>query len=162
MINKVSKSKLSVEDEFIKEGQSSFNNSEAADSNLLSDEEIAELAKDDLVLEAIVKEIRDNSDAALDINYRKIFLEAERNNAKDLLFLKEEIAGSKDAFVNKISAGKGFNADISKNKDLQEKYSEVFGKKSKVITFEDYNVLLEMKRVLEVEEQIAVNGFEEI
>lgn len=162
MINKVSKSKLSVEDEFIKEAQFSFNDSEAVDNNLLSDEEVVELAKDNLVLEAIVKEIRDNSDAALDVNYRKIFLEVEKNNAGDILFLKEEIAASKDAFINKISAGKGFNADISRNKDLQEKYSEVFGKQSKVITFEDYNVLLEMKRVLEIEEQLAVNEFEKI
>lgn len=158
MINKVSKSKLSVEEEYLVEGRSS--KEEAEKETTLSDEEVTELAKDNSVLESIVKEIRENSEAALDKNYRRIFTEATSNNSKDIEFLKEEASAVKQAFVDKINSGKGFDADISKNQDYKEKYIEVFGKRSNIISFRDYNTLLEMKRVLEVEEQLAVNGLE--
>ena len=161
MIKKVSKSRLNVEEEYIKESRLT-KEAKSESVKLLSEEEISKLAKDDNVLENIIREIRNDSEAALDPNYRKIFLEAEKNNSKDILFLKQEIASSKEAFVNKIASGKGFDADISKDKNAQNKYVEIFGKRSKVISFQDYNTLLEMKQILEVKEQVAINGLEKI
>ena len=161
MIKKVSKSRLNVEEEYIKESRLT-KEAKSESVKLLSEEEISKLAKDDNVLENIIREIRNDSEAALDPNYRKIFLEAEKNNSKDILFLKQEIASSKEAFVSKITSGKGFDADISKDKNSQDKYAEVFGKRSKAISFQDYNTLLEMKQILEVGEQIAINGLEKI
>lgn len=162
MIKEVEKIKLEEDNPSLDPAQKKEQAVKEAESNL-TDLEAATIAKQDYILENIINDIRENPDAAHDENYKKIFKNVMQNNIKDFAEVKKEISDEKQRLINKVNKNnKSFTSDISKKKTLQKSYIEVFNKKSDKITFEDYVILLEMKRILEIDEQIGVSNLEEI
>lgn len=162
MIKEVEKIKLEEDNPSLDPAQKKEQAVKEAESNL-TDLEAAAIAKQDYILENIINDIRENPDAAHDENYKKIFKNVMQNNIKDFAEVKKEISDEKQRLINKVNKNnKSFTSDISKKKTLQKSYIEVFNKKSDKITFEDYVILLEMKRILEIDEQIGVSNLEEI
>lgn len=162
MIKEVEKIKLEEDNPSLDPARKKEQVIKEAESNL-TDLEAAAIAKQDYILENIINDIRENPDAAHDENYKKIFKNVMQNNIKDFAEVKKEISDEKQRLINKVNKNnKSFTSDISKKKTLQKSYIEVFNKKSDKITFGDYVILLEMKRILEIDEQIGVSNLEEI
>jgi hypothetical protein len=114
-------------------------------------------------LQNIVFDVRDNPENGLDKNYMKIFKYAADQNLKDFEVVKADIIRQKNNLDKNIKENKGgFSVNISKRNSLKRNYIEVFGKKSDVITYEDYSTLLELKKLLDIDEQIGLSGFEKI
>lgn len=162
MIKEVEKIKLEENNSGLDPAQKKEEFVREAESNL-TDIEAEAMAKQDYILENIIDDIKENPEAAHDENYKKIFKNVMQNNIKDFAEVKKEISDEKQRLINKVNKGnKGFSADISKKRALQKAYIEVFNKKSDKITFADYTVLLEMKRILDVDEQVGISDLEEV
>ena len=164
MIEQVKKHKIGEDQSSITQEHNSRNKeADSLQSNLLTDEEAFELSKDDSVLQDIIYDVRENPEAALDKNYMKIFKYAAEQNLKDFQLVKEDISRDKNNLDKNIKENKGgFSVDISKKHFLKKNFIEVFGRKSNVITYDDYSTLLELKKLLDIDEQIGLSGFEKI
>ena len=165
MIDQVKKHKLGEMQEAITQEHSNEAKAEANSEqvNLLTDEEALSLSQDETVLQNIVFDVRDNPENGLDKNYMKIFKYAADQNLKDFEVVKADIIRQKNNLDKNIKENKGgFSVNISKGNSLKRNYIEVFGKKSDVITYEDYSTLLELKKLLDIDEQIGLSGFEKI
>ena len=161
MIQEVKKSKLSVEDSFVKQSKDTITEN-SSNSKAMPDEKLYKMSQDDAILENIIDEIRADSTKMSDENYRKIFNYVVEENAKEFAEVKELVQKEKDALYNKVKQGQSFSASIKNKSQLRSYYRDVFGKNKTEISFEDYMVLLEMKRVLEIDEQISMAEVEEV
>lgn len=128
----------------------------------LTDEDISRIANDDIALENIVNQIRETPEKASNPDYKKIFEKVTDNNAAEFSRLKEEVDKEKKRIYEKVKNEKPFSADISNKNSLKRNYVEVFGRKKDFISFEDYMTLLEMKRVIEIDEQKELAELEEV
>lgn len=162
MIKEVKKAKLNNEELFLKEALNKQKSSKAEDVSTLSDEQLYAMSQDDQVLESIIEEIRFDSSKASDSNYRKIFNYVIEDNIKEFSALKDLIKKQKDIIYNRVNKKDSFQADINNNSKMKTYYKNVFGRNSKTISFEDYVVLLEMKRVIEIDEQVELADVEEV
>ena len=161
MISEVKKAALKKDEEAREqkyEQKKHKENGEAVD--LITDEEAMSLAKDDATLERIILEIREDSEVSHDPNYKKIYSFLAQENLNNFIEVKKGISEEKASIVERVRKGQHkHSADISRKHSLKRNYNEVFGKNSTTISYEDYLTLLEMKKLLDVDEQIELSGF---
>ena len=162
MISDVKKRKFEENNDSLEQASGKIKDSNLKSANIISDIEARALANQDYVLENIINDIKENPDAAKDENYKKIFKNLLNDNINNFVTLKKDIEKDKENLGNKIEKGKGFSLDISNKRSLKKAYIDVFGKESNSISFQDYRTLLELKRVLEIDEQIALSELEEV
>jgi len=160
MIKEVKKASISTEERFVKEAQETKKTSES--TKTFDDEQLYAMSKDDAVLEAIVNEVRSDVNKASDSNYRKIFNHVIKDNMREFSNIKNLVEKEKDSIYKRVKENSTFSVDISNKKDMRTHYKEIFGKRSNQISFDDYVALLEMKRLLEIDEQVEVADVEEI
>lgn len=162
MISDVKKRKFEENNDSLEQASEKIKDPNLKSTNIISDIEARALANQDYVLENIINDIKENPDAAKDENYKKIFKNLLNDNINNFVTLKKDIEKDKENLGNKIEKGKGFSLDISNKRSLKKAYIDVFGKESNSISFQDYRTLLELKRVLEIDEQIALSELEEV
>lgn len=162
MISDVKKRKFEENNDSLEQASEKIKDPNLKSANIISDIEARALANQDYVLENIINDIKENPDAAKDENYKKIFKNLLNDNINNFVTLKKDIEKDKENLGNKIEKGKGFSLDISNKRSLKKAYIDVFGKESNSISFQDYRTLLELKRVLEIDEQIALSELEEV
>ena len=162
MISDVKKRKFEENNDSLEQASEKVKDPNLKSANIISDIEARALANQDYVLENIINDIKENPDAAKDENYKKIFKNLLNDNINNFVTLKKDIEKDKENLGNKIEKGKGFSLDISNKRSLKKAYIDVFGKESNSISFQDYRTLLELKRVLEIDEQIALSELEEV
>lgn len=160
MIKEVKRAATSTEERFVKEAQETSKAPEEAKT--LDDEQLYAMSKDDAVLEAIVNEVRSDANKASDSNYRKIFNHVIKDNMREFSNIRDLVEKEKDSIYKRVKENSTFSVDISKKKEMRNYYKEIFGKRSNQISFDDYVALLEMKRLLEIDEQVEVADVEEV
>jgi len=113
-----------------------------------------------------IQEIVDLSreDASLFSNktYSEVFRKVIAENNRQMKSLGKDILEEKANTYKRISKSLPAPVDISSSRSLKAQYTEVFGKRSNSISFEDYAALLELKKLLEINEQEGLLGVEEI
>ena len=113
-----------------------------------------------------IQDIVDKSktDATLLSNktYIEVFKKVIAENKREMASLDEAIKEEKNKIYKKAASKSPAAVDISGSSILKNQYVEVFGKRSNSISFEDYVALLELKKLLEVDEQKGILGVEEI
>ena len=119
---------------------------------------ITEKAKEKLIFsdndfEALLNKARKNPDKLFTENEAKLInqkLEENKTEAKKLL---KRIKDLKDYHYEKASKAEDkFNLDISKSSNLKRSANRVFGGNKKVITYEDYATLVELKKQIQLNE----------
>ena len=98
----------------------------------------------------------------LNSKYRKIFNHVIKDNMREFSNIKDLVEKEKDSIYQRVKEKGQPSVDISNKKQMQNYYKDIFGKQSKTISFDDYVALLEMKRLLEIDEQIEIADVEEI
>jgi len=106
-------------------------------------------------IEQILRKSRENPEIPLtDIDSKKalFFIDALK---QDSPLIRKEIFDFKAAMHDDIlSQNDKYSLDISKNESLKRAAIEVFNTSKTKITYEDYIVLLELKKQIEINEQI--------
>lgn len=158
-IEQIKKSKYNTDPKNINIG--SVNITEDYSSERIPEEELELLAQDNSVLEKIVNEVRDNPAKGLETRNRKIFGYLNEANKKEFYTLKTQTESLKKDLIENINNSKdAFSLNISQNALLQKYCRDIFGGNKQSISFDDYTVLLELKKVLEIEEQKAISEVE--
>ena len=160
MIKEVKKASTSGEEQFVKEAQEAITSNQVEES--FDEELLYSMSQNDTVLENIVDEVRSNPEKASNSKYRKIFNHVIKDNMREFSNIKNLIEKEKDSIYQRVKEKGQPSVDISNKKQMQNYYKDIFGKPSKTISFDDYVALLEMKRLLEIDEQIDVADVEEI
>ena len=112
--------------------------------------------------ENIVDEVRSDPEKAYNSKYRKIFNHVIKDNMREFSNIKNLVEKEKDSIYQRVKEKGQPSVDISNKKQMQNYYKDIFGKPSKTISFDDYVALLEMKRLLEIDEQIEIADVEEV
>ena len=141
---------------------------QASEASIQEEEKILEeeaklLSQNDSVLEDIVNEIREDPSKAMHKRNRKIFSYCIESNKAEFSSLKQEVEELKNDLIKNVEKDpKSFSLNISNKSILKNFYIDVFGQAGNVISFKDYTTLLELKRVLEIDEQISISEVEKV
>ena len=141
---------------------------QASEASIQEEEKILEeeaklLSQNDSVLEDIVNEIREDPSKAMYKRNRKIFSYCIESNKAEFSSLKQEVEELKNDLIKNVEKDpKSFSLNISNKSILKNFYIDVFGQAGNVISFKDYTTLLELKRVLEIDEQISISEVEKV
>lgn len=128
-------------------------------------EAIREVAKEELVFtdkdfELLLKKARENPTVPFTKNEANIISKKLDENKKEARKILEQVKQLKDFHYEKASKAEDkYTLDISKNTNLKRSANRVFGGNKKKITYEDYAVLIEMKKQIQLNEAIELlNG----
>jgi len=88
-------------------------------------------------------------------NEVKVIDEKIKRNRKEAKVLKQKLQELKSDIVNEVK-DKAFVLDISKSNALTKASNNIFGGNKKKITYEDYLVLLEMKKQIIISESSEI------
>mgnify|MGYP001420074433 CR=1 FL=1 len=157
MIEEVKKRTLSDEEKFVSTRQSVLKEDESEVETISNLDSIVE---DEEELERIVSIVRNNPSERSNKRYRTIFNKLVERNSEEIVSLKKEVQKEKETIYKKLRSEKVYSASIKDSNSLKTNYIEVFGMKKDSISFEDYVALLELKKLLEIDEQIALSGVE--
>lgn len=113
-------------------------------------------------IEDIIEKSKTDATLLSNKTYIEVFKKVIAENQKQISLLEESIVEEKNKIYKKVSKQDPVSVDISDSNALKTHYVEVFGKRSKSISFEDYVALLELKKLLEVDEQKGILGVAEI
>jgi hypothetical protein len=128
-------------------------------------EAIREVAKKELVFtdkdfELLLKKARENPTVPFTKDEANIISKKLDENKKEARKILEQVKQLKDFHYEKASKAEDkYTLDISKNTNLKRSANRVFGGNKKKITYEDYAVLIEMKKQIQLNEAIELlNG----
>ena len=130
-----------------------YKNKDKKVTEIIKEKAKEKLSFSDEDFELLLKKARETPDQLFTEDEAKIInqkLEENKTEAKKLL---KRIKSLKYFHYEKASkAEDAFQLDISKNSNLKRSANRIFGGNKKVITAEDYAVLLEMKKQIQLNE----------
>ena len=159
MIQEVKKAIINNDDQSIELGKKTALNY-TLEKEAEKNEDYSLIVKSDEKLEEIIQDIRLNPEKKSNERYKSIFNLVMRNNSEEIVTLKKEVAKEKESIYKKLSNEKTYSASIKDSYQLRTNYTEVFGKQRDEISFDDYVALLELKKLLDIDEQIAISRVE--
>lgn len=159
MIQEVKKAIINNDDQSIELGKKTASNY-TLEKEAEKNEDYSLIVKSDEKLEEIIQDIRLNPEKKSNERYKSIFNLVMRNNSEEIVTLKKEVAKEKESIYKKLSNEKTYSASIKDSYQLRTNYTEVFGKQRDEISFDDYVALLELKKLLDIDEQIAISRVE--
>jgi hypothetical protein len=128
-------------------------------------EAIRQVAKEELVFtdkdfELLLKKARENPTVPFTKDEANTISKKLDENKKEARKILEQVKELKDFHYEKASKAEDkYTLDISKNTNLKRSANRVFGGNKKKITYEDYAVLIEMKKQIQLNEAIELlNG----
>lgn len=113
-------------------------------------------------IQEIVDQAKDDASLLSNKTYVEVFKRVIAENNREMQHLGKDITEEKERTYKRISKSPPPPVDISSSSSLKAQYTEVFGKRSSQISFEDYVALLELKKLLEMQEQEGLLGVERI
>ena len=111
----------------------------------------------DSSLEDLMADIRKNPERPFTKKESLIIkarLEAAKEKCKKLIEVVKDRKENLDTFIR--ASDKSFTLDISRNSRLRKSATNTFGGIKNELTYDDYMVLVEMKRVIELSETLDV------